>query len=127
MRPGCLSLICLILFIASECSWSGVKKRLCKLSSGVMRGIAFSCHKTATRDSVKIFAPGMIYGGAAHLTPAAIGFEVPGLNIEPGLEIALDVAVCDDDGKGRKSLLIWSGVNNEYWLSPVTKLMTVRD
>ena len=46
-----------------------------------------------------------------------IGFAVPGLVIEPGLEIGLDVVVCDDDGEGRKSLLIWSGAKNEYWLT----------
>jgi hypothetical protein len=46
-----------------------------------------------------------------------IGFEVPGLSIYPGLEIGIDVVVCDDDGEGRKSLLIWSGVKNEYWLT----------
>ena len=44
-----------------------------------------------------------------------IGFELPDVVPFPGLEIGLDVDVCDDDGEGRKSLLIWSGVNNEFW------------
>jgi hypothetical protein len=46
-----------------------------------------------------------------------IGFEVPGFDISPGRIIGLDVNVCDDDGKGRKSLMIWSGTEKEFWLT----------
>ncbi|MEN8250532.1 MAG: sugar-binding protein [Bacteroidota bacterium] len=46
-----------------------------------------------------------------------LGFEVPGMEINSGKRIGLDVDVCDDDGDGRKSLLIWSGENNEFWLT----------
>ena len=46
-----------------------------------------------------------------------IGFVVPGLSLSPDLIVGMDVDVCDDDGAGRKSLMIWSGVNNEFWLS----------
>jgi hypothetical protein len=53
------------------------------------------------------------------------GFEIPDLEIEPGVEIGLDVDVCDDDGNGRKSLLIWSGENNEFWIS-MEKYPTVK-
>ena len=40
---------------------------------GFMSGVQLSYHKPATRDSVKIFAPGMIYGTRDHLTAEAIG------------------------------------------------------
>lgn len=53
-----------------------------------------------------------------------LGFEVPGLEIKPGTEIGLDIDVCDDDGDGRKSLLIWSGENNQFWLT-MDKYLTV--
>jgi hypothetical protein len=46
-----------------------------------------------------------------------IGFEVPGFKITPGTVMGLDVDICDDDGEGRKSLLIWSGTENEFWLT----------
>ena len=46
-----------------------------------------------------------------------LGFEIPDLEILPGKKIGLDVDVCDDDGDGRKSLLIWSGENNEFWIT----------
>ena len=46
-----------------------------------------------------------------------IGFEVPDLIISPGVIVGMDVDVCDDDGEGRKSLMIWSGVDNEFWLT----------
>jgi len=43
------------------------------MSGGFMSGIQLSYHEPATRDSVKLFAPGMIYGTTDHLTAAAIG------------------------------------------------------
>ena len=43
------------------------------MSGGFMSGIQLSYHKPATRDSVKLFAPGMIYGTTDHLTAEAIG------------------------------------------------------
>lgn len=46
-----------------------------------------------------------------------IGFNVPGVDFQSGHQIGLDVAVCDDDGDGRKSLLIWSGYKGAFWLT----------
>jgi hypothetical protein len=43
------------------------------LTGGFMSGVFLSYYQTAKRDKVKIFAPGMIYGGTGNLTPAAIG------------------------------------------------------
>jgi hypothetical protein len=43
------------------------------LPGGFMSGITLSPHQPATRDSVKLFAPGMIYGGTDNLTAGAIG------------------------------------------------------
>ncbi len=43
------------------------------LDAGFMTGILFRYPEPLNRDSVKIFAPGMIYGTAAHLPPDAIG------------------------------------------------------
>lgn len=46
-----------------------------------------------------------------------IGFAMPNYYAQAGQKIGVDVAVCDDDGKGRKSLLIWSGYKGEFWLT----------
>jgi hypothetical protein len=46
-----------------------------------------------------------------------IGFVVPDTDLQSGEELGLDVAVCDDDGDGRKSLLLWSGYKGEFWLT----------
>lgn len=46
-----------------------------------------------------------------------IAFAVPGSDFQSGQEIGLDIAVCDDDGSGRKSLLLWSGYKGEFWLT----------
>ncbi len=46
-----------------------------------------------------------------------IGFTVPGVDFQSGHQVGLDVAVCDDDGDGRKSLLIWSGYKGAFWLT----------
>lgn len=46
-----------------------------------------------------------------------IGFAVPGVDFQSGHKLSIDVAVCDDDGSGRKSLLISSGLMGEFWLT----------
>jgi len=43
------------------------------MAGGFMSGLQLSYHKPVTRDSVKLFAPGMIYGTTDHLTAEAIG------------------------------------------------------
>lgn len=46
-----------------------------------------------------------------------IGFTVPGEQFSSGYELGLDIAVCDDDGMGRKNLLKWSGFKGSFWLT----------
>ena len=46
-----------------------------------------------------------------------IGFAIPNFYAQAGQKIGVDVAICDDDGKGRKSLLLWSGYKGEFWLT----------
>jgi len=46
-----------------------------------------------------------------------IGFRVPGLNLKPGMRMGLDVAVGDDDGNGRKSLMLWTGKQVPFWIT----------
>ena len=46
-----------------------------------------------------------------------IGFEIPGFQIANGTILGMDVDVCDDDGDGRKNLMIWSGTDKEFWLN----------
>jgi hypothetical protein len=45
-----------------------------------------------------------------------LGFAIPNYYIQPGQILGLDVAICDDDGKGRKSLLIWSGFQGPFYV-----------
>jgi hypothetical protein len=42
-------------------------------SSGFLSGVSFSHPEEHSRSAVEYFAPGMIYGGSAHLSAAAIG------------------------------------------------------
>lgn len=46
-----------------------------------------------------------------------IGFSVPDLELEPGMVVGLDVAVGDDDGSERKSLMIWTGKQVAFWIT----------
>ncbi|MEN8156705.1 MAG: sugar-binding protein [Bacteroidota bacterium] len=48
---------------------------------------------------------------------AEIGFRLPGMELQKDMVMGLDVDVCDDDGEGRKSLMIWSGTKKEFWLN----------
>lgn len=46
-----------------------------------------------------------------------LGFELPNVTVTTGMQMGIDVDVCDDDGLGRKSLMIWSGTQKEFWLT----------
>tara|TARA_R110002049_G_scaffold307720_2_gene509203 strand:- start:30329 stop:31084 length:756 start_codon:yes stop_codon:yes gene_type:complete len=46
-----------------------------------------------------------------------IGFSLPDESFKPDYKMGMDVAICDDDGKGRKNLMIWSGYKGEFWLT----------
>jgi len=46
-----------------------------------------------------------------------IGFTVPDLTLEPGMIVGLDVAVGDDDGHERKSLMTWTGKQVAFWIT----------
>jgi hypothetical protein len=46
-----------------------------------------------------------------------IGFTIPGLPLGDGTILGIDTDVCDDDGHGRKSLLIWHSGQVDFWLT----------
>lgn len=45
-----------------------------------------------------------------------VAFSIPDKKLEKGSVIGLEIAVCDDDGSSRKSLLTWTGIQNDYWI-----------
>jgi len=45
-----------------------------------------------------------------------IGFALPGVALKPGKVMGLVVGVNDDDGQGRKSIMIWPATKSEFWL-----------
>lgn len=45
-----------------------------------------------------------------------LAFSIPGAKLHKGMVIGLETAVCDDDGNSRKSLLTWTGIQNDYWV-----------
>ena len=48
---------------------------------------------------------------------AEIGFTVPGVALQPGQVLGVETGVCDDDGQGRESILMWTGTKTDFWLS----------
>ncbi len=46
-----------------------------------------------------------------------IGFSLPATKFKKGYKLGMDVAICDDDGQGRKSLMKWSGYKGQFWLT----------
>lgn len=46
-----------------------------------------------------------------------IGFAIPNFYVQSGQQMGVDIAVCDDDGKGRKSLMVASGFQGSFWLT----------
>jgi hypothetical protein len=45
-----------------------------------------------------------------------IGFEIPQLDLRAGLQLGAEIGVCDDDGQGRESILMWTGTKADFWL-----------
>ena len=46
-----------------------------------------------------------------------VGFRVPGLELKPDMVMGVDVAVGDDDGNERKSLMLWTGKQVDFWIT----------
>ncbi len=46
-----------------------------------------------------------------------IGFAIPNFFASSSQKMGVDIAVCDDDGKGRKSLMVAGGFKGEFWLT----------
>ncbi len=46
-----------------------------------------------------------------------IAFTVPDLDLKPGMVVGLDLAVGDDDGNERKSLMTWTGKQVAFWIT----------
>ena len=46
-----------------------------------------------------------------------IGFAIPNFFVSTSQKMGVDFAVCDDDGRGRESLLVASGNKGEFWLT----------
>ena len=45
-----------------------------------------------------------------------IFLEISCSSINKGTALGIEIAVFDDDGNGRKSLLTWTGIRNDYWV-----------
>lgn len=45
-----------------------------------------------------------------------IGLVVPDLDLRSGLKLGAEIGVCDDDGQGRESILMWTGTKSDFWL-----------
>jgi hypothetical protein len=48
---------------------------------------------------------------------AEIGLKIPGIPLGDGTILGIDTDVCDDDGKGRESLLIWHSGQVDFWIT----------
>ena len=46
-----------------------------------------------------------------------VGFRVPGVSLNAGKTVGLEIGVNDDDGKGRKSIMIWTGTKSDFWIT----------
>ncbi len=48
---------------------------------------------------------------------AEIGLAIPGFPLGDGAVLGIDTDICDDDGKGRESLLLWHSGQVDFWLT----------
>ena len=43
-----------------------------------------------------------------------VGFRVPGVPLRAGKTMGVEIGVCDDDGKGRESIMMWTGDQERF-------------
>lgn len=46
-----------------------------------------------------------------------VGFRVPGVGLHAGQTLGIEIGVCDDDGQGRESIMMWTGTKGDFWLT----------
>jgi len=46
-----------------------------------------------------------------------VGFRVPGVPLQAGKTMGVEIGVCDDDGKGRESIMMWTGTKSDFWVT----------
>jgi hypothetical protein len=46
-----------------------------------------------------------------------IGFRVPRVELRADKKLGIEIGVCDDDGQGRESIMMWPATKSDFWLS----------
>lgn len=46
-----------------------------------------------------------------------VGFRVPGVSLSAGKTVGVEIGVCDDDGKCRESIMMWTGTKGDFWIT----------
>ncbi len=46
-----------------------------------------------------------------------VGFRVPGVALRNGKRLGVEIGICDDDGPGRESIMMWTGTKADFWLT----------
>jgi len=46
-----------------------------------------------------------------------LGFSIPEVTLKEGVVIGFETGISDDDGDGRKSLITWTGIQNDFWIT----------
>ena len=45
------------------------------------------------------------------------GFSIPNVTLKPNSVLGMTFGVNDDDGQGRKSIMIWPATKTDFWLT----------
>ena len=46
-----------------------------------------------------------------------VGFRIPGVALRVGKSLGIEIGVCDDDGQGRESIMMWTGTRSDFWVT----------
>jgi hypothetical protein len=46
-----------------------------------------------------------------------LSFSIPGLTLTKGTVIGFETGISDDDGNSRKNLMIWTGIQTDFWIT----------
>ena len=75
----------------------------------------YGLDKPQTDEFKKEWAGEVAYRKTEHGYLMEIGLAVPGVKLESGKVIGVEMGVCDDDGNQRESIMMWTGTKLNFW------------
>jgi hypothetical protein len=77
----------------------------------------YAVDKPQTARFQRDWAGNVVYSRTSTGYLFEIGFRVPGVAMQPGKTLGVEIGVCDDDGNSRESIMMWTGTKSDFWIT----------